>query len=98
MPHTSLTDAFHQMTAIAGLDVSSDPKTAEQLAQDVERILAYVAQVKGIDTTGVTPLVHPIDLTQRLRADVCSKETAVATLEAAAPLFEDNVYLVPKKP
>ena len=42
------------------------------------------------------PLLHPFALHQRLRADAVTEEDCIAELEAIAPLFEDDLYLVPK--
>lgn len=67
-----------------------------QLAKDVSAIMDFVEKLRQIDTTHIAPLLHPLDLHQRLRADVANVENNTADLAKIAPLFADNLYLVPK--
>jgi aspartyl-tRNA(Asn)/glutamyl-tRNA(Gln) amidotransferase subunit C len=72
----------------------SDPK---QLAQDINAIMDLVDQLRSVDTAEIAPLAHPFALHQRLRMDAVTEEECIAELEAIAPLFENDLYLVPKK-
>jgi aspartyl-tRNA(Asn)/glutamyl-tRNA(Gln) amidotransferase subunit C len=85
---------LQKITALAYLE--TDASTTQQLTQDVSAIMAFVEQLRKVDTTGVIPLSHPLDLHQRLREDVVQTGNCVAQLEKIAPLFTDNLYLVPK--
>lgn len=71
-------------------------ETTTNLEHDVSSIMDYVDQLRQIDTTGITPLLNPLDLHQRLRADDANEENCLAELAEIAPLFADNLYLVPK--
>ena len=47
-------------------------------------------------TTGVEPMAHPLDLSQRLRADAVTETDARAEFQAIAPQTADGLYLVPR--
>ena len=74
--------------------LESDDST--QLATEISAIMDFVDKLRAVNTTGVAPLYHPFDLHQRLRPDVITEEDCITELAAIAPLFEDNLYLVPK--
>lgn len=83
-----------KIAALAYLEI--DTASAKQQSQDMNTIMAFVEQLRQIDTTNVAPLFHPLDLQQRLRDDQVRETNAVEQLAAIAPLFTDNLYLVPK--
>ncbi len=86
----------HELQKIAALAYLESDTSTTQLTQDVSAIMAFVEQLRKVDTSGVTPLSHPLDLHQRLREDEVKTVSCVAQLEKIAPLFTDNLYLVPK--
>ena len=87
----------HELQKIAALAyLEMDHTSTQQLTQDVTAIMAFVEQLRKIDTTDVTPLFHPLNLNQRLREDEVRTENCVAQLANIAPVFTDNLYLVPK--
>ena len=59
-------------------------------------IVAMVDQLKACDTTGVTPMAHPLERAQRLRADVVTESDRHELYQSNAPLVERDLYLVPK--
>ncbi len=65
-------------------------------AETLSNILTLVEQMNSVDTTGVTPMAHPLDMAQRLREDVVSEENQRAHLQQYAPSVEDGLFLVPK--
>ena len=65
-------------------------------ARNLSDILAFVEQLNAVDTTGVVPLAHPLDATQRLRPDEVTEHDEREHFQRAAPLTEDGLYLVPK--
>ena len=79
---------------LACLDTTTDQTS--QLNEEVNSIMDFVEQLRSVDTQGFAPLFHPLALHQRLREDAITEEDCIAELEAIAPLFEDNLYLVPK--
>ncbi|WP_058534938.1 Asp-tRNA(Asn)/Glu-tRNA(Gln) amidotransferase subunit GatC [Legionella saoudiensis] len=85
---------LEKIAQLAYLDTDTDH--TPQLIQEVNEIMDFVEQLRSVDTTEVTPLFHPFALQQRLRPDAVTEESCLADLEAIAPLFEDDLYLVPQ--
>lgn len=67
-----------------------------EYARNLSRILDFVAEMNAVDTSGVAPMAHPLDMPQRLRADVIVEHDQRALFQSAAPLVEEGYYLVPK--
>jgi aspartyl-tRNA(Asn)/glutamyl-tRNA(Gln) amidotransferase subunit C len=75
-----------------GIDADDVPEYAHNLSA----ILAFVEQLNRVDTTGVEPLAHPLEATQRLRPDVVTEPDEREKFLRNAPLTEDGLYLVPR--
>ncbi len=69
---------------------------AETVAGSISDILALVDQLQAVDTQGVTPMAHPLDAVQRLRADEVTENNQRESLQSMAPATEDGLYLVPR--
>ncbi|UCE88442.1 MAG: Asp-tRNA(Asn)/Glu-tRNA(Gln) amidotransferase subunit GatC [Pseudomonadota bacterium] len=65
-------------------------------ASNLSKILELVEQMNAVDTTGVTPMAHPLDATQRLRNDAVTESDQSAKFQNDAPSVENGLYLVPK--
>lgn len=65
-------------------------------ARDLSNILAFVEQMKDVDTTNILPMAHPLNMTARLRSDVISEPNQRDHFQAIAPQVEAGLYLVPK--
>ena len=65
-------------------------------ARNLSSILELVAQMNAVDTTGVEPLAHPLDMAQRLRPDAVSECDQRERFQAIAPSVEAGLYLVPQ--
>ena len=68
------------------------PAVAEQL----ERIMGLVEELRAIDTMGVLTMAHPLDLDQPLRPDMLGNHDQRELLMASAPAAEHGLFLVPK--
>ncbi|MCJ8169982.1 Asp-tRNA(Asn)/Glu-tRNA(Gln) amidotransferase subunit GatC [Atopomonas sediminilitoris] len=71
----------------------------EELASTTEtlnNILGLIDAMQAVDTTGIEPLAHPLEATQRLREDVVSEQNQRDAYQAIAPAVEQGLYLVPK--
>ena len=79
---------------LARLDVDADD--VPDYARNLSAILAFVEQLNRVDTTGVEPLAHPLEATQRLRSDVVTEPDEREKFLRNAPLTEDGLYLVPR--
>jgi aspartyl-tRNA(Asn)/glutamyl-tRNA(Gln) amidotransferase subunit C len=65
-------------------------------ARNLSNILDFVAQLEKADTEGVTPMAHPLHMSQRLRPDVVTEVDARDAVQRNAPAVQDGLYLVPK--
>lgn len=59
-------------------------------------ILGLIAEMQSVDTRGVEPMSHALDIAQRLRTDVVSETDRRNAFQAVAPETEGGLYLVPK--
>lgn len=69
---------------------------ADALVGELSGILALVEHMNTVDTSDVTPMAHPLHMTQRLRADVVTEQDQRDDFQAIAPETEDGLYLVPR--
>lgn len=69
----------------------------QQEAQNsINNILHMIDQMQAIDTSGVEPLAHAYEASQRLRDDVVTEQNQRDALLAIAPSTERGLFLVPK--
>ena len=73
-----------------------DNSSLEQYASELSSILALAEQMSAVDTTGVMPMAHPMDATQRLRSDEVTESDQRVKFQAIAPDVEKGLYRVPK--
>lgn len=59
-------------------------------------IFGLIAEMQAVDTTGVEPMSHAQDLSQRLREDVVSESDQRTLFQSIAPQVEAGLYLVPQ--
>ncbi len=59
-------------------------------------ILALIEQMQAVDTTGIAPMSHSQDVTQRLRDDVVTASNQRELYQSIAPAVAEGLYLVPK--
>ena len=82
------------LAKLARIDVSDD--TIGNLTGSINDVLSLMSQLQSVDTTGVEPMAHPMDICQRLRADTINETDQRECLQAIAPAVEDGLFLVPK--
>jgi len=73
-----------------------DPADIPEYARNLSDILAFIEQLNAVDTAGVEPLAHPLDATQRLRADEVTETVDRENFQQCAPQTGAGLYLVPK--
>lgn len=73
-----------------------DEKDVPEYARNLSNILDLVEQMSSVNTDEVTPMAHPLDATQRLRADEVTESNQRDHFQQIAPNVEDGLYLVPK--
>lgn len=69
---------------------------ADALVGELSGILELVERMNSVDTSTVMPMAHPLDMSQRLRADEVTEENQRETFQQIAPETEDGLYLVPR--
>ena len=74
---------------LARLAMTED--SVEAYTRNLGNILDLVEQMSAVDTDGVTPMAHPLDMVQRLRADVVTESNRREVYQAIAPETEDGL-------
>jgi aspartyl-tRNA(Asn)/glutamyl-tRNA(Gln) amidotransferase subunit C len=91
----SLTDA--DLVRLARLArIRLDDAEKETLKAQLAGILGLIEQLQAVDTRGIEPLSHALDLQLRLRDDAVTEPDRRAEFQAVAPQVEAGLYLVPK--
>ena len=62
----------------------------------LSNILSLIEELNKADTANIEPLAHPLDISQRLRADVVTEPDLREKYQRIAPQVESGLYLVPK--
>jgi len=68
----------------------------DDVVDKLSRIVDFVDQLQAAPTDDVVPMAHPLDMSQRLRADVVTERIDREAIQANAPAVRDGFYLVPK--
>ena len=87
-------DEVRRIADLARIEVPEGEVAA--LQQQLNGIFGRIEQMRAVDTAGVEPMAHAIDLTQRLREDAVTEEDRHALYQEGAPQVEAGLYLVPK--
>ncbi len=87
-------DDVKSIAHLARLEI--EEKNIEEYANNLSSILGLVEQMNAVDTTDVKPMAHPMDVSQRLRADEVLEENQREAFQKVAPKTEDGLYLVPQ--
>jgi len=87
-------EAVSRIAHLARLGV--DEAEYDTYTRNLSDILSFVEQLNAVDTTGVEPMAHPLDASQRLRADEVSENDQRERFQRIAPKVEAGLYLVPK--
>ena len=88
---------FEQVQRIAHLARIEVSEAEALTTQDhLNGIFQLIEQMQAVDTSGIEPMAHAQDLSQRLREDRVSENDQRAAYQAIAPETEAGLYLVPK--
>lgn len=89
----SLTDV-KRIAHLARIEVSDAEASAS--LQKLSGILGLIEQMQAVDTSGIMPMSHSQDVTQRLREDTVTESDQRELFQSIAPAVENGLYLVPK--
>ena len=76
--------------------LSLDEAEREVLRRNLESIISFVGVMASVDTTGIEPLAHPVDVSQPLRRDEPIDDIDRDENQGIAPATRSGLYLVPK--
>lgn len=85
---------IEKLANLARLNI--DTETINETAKSITEVLALVDQLQAVNTGKIKPLAHPLDATQRLRADEVTEPDRREELQEIAPKTADGLFLVPK--
>jgi len=67
-----------------------------QLIEQLGKILEYIAVLQRLDTTGIEPMAHALDVVNAMRDDRVTNQRNTEALLANAPATDGNFFQVPK--
>lgn len=85
---------IHDIAELVRLQVEDEQ--IEEYQQNISNILEMVNQLTNFNTEGVKPLANPLEIVQRLRADVVTTVNQREHFQSIAPQTEQGYYLVPR--
>ena len=91
---TLKTEDVRNIAQLARLQIEDE--AINQYAKDLSDVLELVEQMNVLDTSGITPMAHPLDATQRLREDVVTEPNLRDKFQSIAPDVEKGLYRVPR--
>ena len=88
------TDDVKRIAHLARIEIS-DAEAGSTLHK-LTGILGLIEQMQAVDTTGIEPMSHSQDVTQRLREDLVTRSDQREEFQKIAPATENGLYLVPQ--
>ncbi|MCY4130281.1 MAG: Asp-tRNA(Asn)/Glu-tRNA(Gln) amidotransferase subunit GatC [Gammaproteobacteria bacterium] len=76
--------------------LSLDAEDKDKISRDLDAIIGFIEIMNKVDTEGVEPLAHAVDLDQPLREDRADLDIDRGLFQSIAPETADGFYLVPK--
>jgi aspartyl-tRNA(Asn)/glutamyl-tRNA(Gln) amidotransferase subunit C len=76
--------------------VAIDEAEARAVLSQINDVFKLIAEMQAVDTRGVEPMSHALDIVQRLREDAVTESDQHALFQSVAPQVEGDLYLVPK--
>ena len=86
-------EEVRKVADLARLELSE--ADVETMARQLSAIVDYINPLQQVNTDGVEPLAHALDLHDVFRDDVPAKSLSEAEALANAPARKDNFYSVP---
>jgi len=87
-------DDVSRIARLARIEVTS--AETERTRDQLNGILAFVEQLQAVDTTGIEPMAHAVDVVQRLRSDAVTEVDRREAFQSIAPETEAGLYLLPR--
>ncbi|MEC7832658.1 MAG: Asp-tRNA(Asn)/Glu-tRNA(Gln) amidotransferase subunit GatC [Pseudomonadota bacterium] len=79
---------------LAKIDI--DDSELDEITSSLSKILALVNEMDSVSTEGITPMAHPLNMTQRLRKDEVLEKNQRDELQKNNSYVDNGYYKVPK--
>jgi aspartyl-tRNA(Asn)/glutamyl-tRNA(Gln) amidotransferase subunit C len=73
-----------------------DEREAQAVLDRLTGVFGLIEEMQAVDTRGIEPMSHALDLVQRLRGDKVTEHDQRSEFQEIAPQVEGDLYLVPK--
>jgi len=73
-----------------------DEAEARAVLSQINDVFKLIGEMQAVDTRGVEPMSHALDVVQRLREDKVTECDQYTLFQEGAPQVESGLYLVPK--
>lgn len=87
-------DDVRHVAELARLDFSEEEEA--RMADQLSQILGYVDKLDELDTSGVPPMSHVLDITNVFRKDEIEERIDRGQVLEPAPETDDEYFLVPQ--
>lgn len=87
-------DDVKRIAHLARIEISE--AEANATLNQLTNIFGLIEEMKAVNTEGVEPMSHGIEVNQRLREDKVTDNSVREANQAPAPQVEAGLYLVPK--
>ncbi len=85
---------INKIAHLARLGLSDEEKS--RYTDSLNNILGLIDDLQAVNTQGIEPLAHAVDVTQPLRPDVVTETNQRDSYQKIAPAVQEGLYLVPK--
>jgi aspartyl-tRNA(Asn)/glutamyl-tRNA(Gln) amidotransferase subunit C len=76
--------------------IAVDDNEARAVLVQLGGVFQLIEQMRAVDTRGIEPMSHALDVVQRLREDAVTESDQRELFQAIAPQVEAGLFLVPK--
>jgi aspartyl-tRNA(Asn)/glutamyl-tRNA(Gln) amidotransferase subunit C len=87
-------DDVRRLARLARIDIEAEESHA--VLDRLNRVLGLIDEMRRVDTQGIEPMSHAVDVSQRLRPDEVREADRREAYQSVAPATQDGLYLVPK--
>lgn len=88
-------EAIERIAHLARLPYEHTPDS-HPIQDDLNRIVQMVDQIRGADTKGISPMAHPLNMSQVFRTDEVTELNERDQLMLLSSKAEAGLYLVPQ--
>ena len=87
-------DDVRRLARLARIEIEAEESHA--VLDRLNRVLGLIDEMRRVDTQGIEPMSHAVDVSQRLRPDEVRETDRRDAYQSVAPATQDGLYLVPK--